>query len=594
MRKVLILFLGLFLISLSTSFAQPWADYVKEVKGDTLVINNYIDMGFQANSLNNAVLSDTVDVPAGRVYQLQLNGWYPQQSGFTTASGRPVIIAGADNTPLVNRTSTDNTPPIISGYVDDLGAASVGGITAGDDLTIKNTSIIIGAPDGTGGWAFFGMAVSNKKAVFQNNMMEHTWWIFVQSNGREGNSFWFKDNYFVNMNGLANKRNGGVYDNVDYNTDTMYVENNTHVMGQGSVWKFRNFPVKWIFINHNTFINCVGTLIETQGVQSNQIVTNNIFVNSNMQPFHSPFVGVEDRSENDIDGLPTGLIDVATLPADMEQVDRKFLVEANVAFWDPKVADLASDANTMAISGFTNWVNQSVTMNDRTQGFFDDDATYPYLTEGIWYNQLPSFTNSGDLLTDQVDVIKAFTLSTVDTTSTNVLTDWRMVNTHLPDDFIYSDFPIPVDLSYSDANLMTGGTDGLPVGDLNWFPSAKADFNVNMATYYGNLVAALNGGHAVLAVRELGGVVTQFKLTQNYPNPFNPTTMINFSIPKAGNVTLKVYDIQGKEVATLVSGYKTAQSYQVEFDGSNLASGVYFYTLHTDNFNQTKKMVLMK
>ena len=594
MRKVLILFLGVFLTTLTTSFAQGYMDYVQEVKGDTLVIKNYVDMGFQPNSLNNCVLADSENVPAGRVYQLQLNGWYPQQSGFTTPSDRAVIIAGADNTPLVNRTSTDNTPPIISGYVDDLGNASVGGVTFGNDLTVMNTSIIIGAPDGTGGWAFFGAATSNHRVVFQNNMMEHTWWIFVNSNGREGNTFYFKDNYFVNMNGLANRRNGGVYDNVDYSTDTMYVENNTHVTAQGSMYKFRNFPVKWIFINHNTFINCVGTLLETQGVQSNQIVANNIFVNSNCQPFHAPFVGVEDKSENDIDGLPTGLIDVATLPADMDQVDRKFLVEANVAYWDPKVADLASDANTMAISGFTNWVNQSVTMNDRTQGFFDDDATYPYLTEGIWYKQLPTFTDSKDLLTDQVDVIKAFALATVDTTSTDVLTDWRVVNTNMPDDFVYSDFPIPVDLSYSDANLMTGGTDGLPVGDLNWFPSAKADFNANMDAYHAALIDALNNHHTVLAVRELGGVVTQFKLTQNYPNPFNPTTMINFSVPKAGNVTLKVYDIQGKEVATLVSGYKTAQSYQVEFDGSSLASGVYFYTLHTDNFTQTKKMVLMK
>ncbi|HVO75339.1 MAG TPA: T9SS type A sorting domain-containing protein, partial [Ignavibacteriaceae bacterium] len=477
-----------------------------------------------------------------------------------------------------------------SGYVDDQGNAGQGGITFGNDLTVKNTSISIGAPDGTGNWAFFGAATSNKKAVFVNNLMEHTWWIFVNSNGRAGNSFWFKDNYFLNMSGKACRRNGGVYDNVDYSTDTMYVENNTHIMAQGSVWKFRNFPIKWIFINHNTFINCTGTLLETQGVQSNQIVTNNIFVNSNMQPFHSPFVGAEDRSENDRDELPTGLIDVATLPADMEQVDRKFLVEANVDFWDSKVADLAADCNNNATSGFSNWVNQSIKMNDRTKGFFDDNTTYPYLTEGIWYDKLPTFVNTADLLTDQLDAVKTFTLATVDTTSTDILAPWRVSST----EWHLADFPIPVNLAYTDADLMAGGTDGLPVGDLNWFPDKKADFNTNQATYYAALVAALNAGHTVLSVRELGGVVTQFSLSQNYPNPFNPTTTINFSIPKSGNVTLKVYDALGKEVATLVNGYETAQSYQVDFNASSLASGVYFYTLKTDNFSQTMKMVLMK
>ena len=83
-------------------------------------------------------------------------------------------------------------------------------------------------------------------------------------------------------------------------------------------------------------------------------------------------------------------------------------------------------------------------------------------------------------------------------------------------------------------------------------------------------------------------------LSQNYPNPFNPSTKINFDIVKPGFVSLKVFDILGKEVATLVSENLSAGSYETDFDGSNLSSGVYFYRIETNEFTQVKKMILNK
>lgn len=85
-----------------------------------------------------------------------------------------------------------------------------------------------------------------------------------------------------------------------------------------------------------------------------------------------------------------------------------------------------------------------------------------------------------------------------------------------------------------------------------------------------------------------------YKLQQNYPNPFNPTTTINYSIPKASFVTLKVYDILGNEVKTIVSEQQGANNYSYEVDFSNLSSGVYYYTLNADNFTATKKLSLIK
>lgn len=85
-----------------------------------------------------------------------------------------------------------------------------------------------------------------------------------------------------------------------------------------------------------------------------------------------------------------------------------------------------------------------------------------------------------------------------------------------------------------------------------------------------------------------------FRLFQNYPNPFNPTTTIRFSIPQTGNVKLVIYDILGRKVKTLIDEYKPTGTYEVSFDGSGLAGGVYFYKLRAGNFIQTKKMILMK
>jgi photosystem II stability/assembly factor-like uncharacterized protein len=98
------------------------------------------------------------------------------------------------------------------------------------------------------------------------------------------------------------------------------------------------------------------------------------------------------------------------------------------------------------------------------------------------------------------------------------------------------------------------------------------------------------------------GLPASFKLSQNYPNPFNPSTRISYELPVSGNLTLKVYDILGNEVATLANGFKEAGNHNIEFNASELSSGIYYYQLkaaeqRTENkqsFIQTKKMILIK
>ncbi len=102
------------------------------------------------------------------------------------------------------------------------------------------------------------------------------------------------------------------------------------------------------------------------------------------------------------------------------------------------------------------------------------------------------------------------------------------------------------------------------------------------------------GPAGINGLREIDPVANTFELSQNYPNPFNPTTLIRFSIPEAGNVSLKVYNVLGQEVMSLINEEMAVGSYEADFNAANFSSGVYFYTLQAGDFTSTKKMMLLK
>ncbi|MCL5011882.1 MAG: T9SS type A sorting domain-containing protein [Patescibacteria group bacterium] len=107
-------------------------------------------------------------------------------------------------------------------------------------------------------------------------------------------------------------------------------------------------------------------------------------------------------------------------------------------------------------------------------------------------------------------------------------------------------------------------------------------------------VGSLGNASVITDVRTNDAIPTEFSLAQNYPNPFNPTTNIKFDLPKESNVILKVYNILGEEVATLVNKVMPAGQQVVTFNASQLASGMYIYRMEADNFVQVKKMMLTK
>jgi len=583
MKKIFVL-LVLVVIFLSPSlFAQTWDDYILEVRGDTVVIKDYVDMGQEVNTLNQAIDLDP-SPQAGRVYELRVNGYYPLASNPTTPADRAVTIAGADYTPMVVNDSPD-LPPIVCGF-----GLNYGGISVANDLTIKNAVVMPAASDGTLGWAFFSAVNPNLTLTLDNVLMEHTRWTFVQSNDVAGTSIKISDSYFVNMNGNYGRRSGGVYDNVNHNTDTIWVENSTHIFGQGMLYKFRNFPINKVIFNHNTFINIGHSLFETLGYQSNMSVTQNIFINCQTKPYRPGL----DYPETDVDSLPTGIINVRDLPEDYEQLDRKILVDANLIYWDPRLVNIADTANSIPIDGYTNWVSQMITMNRRTQDMFDNDAGYPYLTEGTCYYCLPDFEETRNLLGDMVDTLKNYSIAIMHSGAGAVLPDWRLVSTGA-ENYVVPDWPIPINLSYSNAVLQTIGYGGFPLGDLNWFPDKKAEWLAQRTEEYASIQEILDNGTMIRGIQEISGSLPgEYRLQQNYPNPFNPTTTITYRLPVSTTVELKIFDIQGREIRTLVNEHQSAGAHSVIFNAHHLSSGVYFYRLQAGRYFDTKKLLLLK
>jgi hypothetical protein len=393
------------------------------------------------------------------------------------------------------------------------------------------------------------------------------------------------------MNGQPCRRSAGVFD-CFANLDTLLVENCTHIMAAGSMYRFRDYLFKRIIINHNTFVDCAGYVFMNPGYQSNVSLTNNLFVNSNVQSY--PAIHSIDTGEQDPDWLPMGLVNVYPDSADVaNKTPRRFLCQNNLAYWDPLLANMDSILNAKKVDGVTNWRSQKISMNSRTDSLFRDDAHYPYLVSDTWKNQMPTFTDSKDLFTTRLANLKAHALAIVDTQGISLLPDWRLVNT-TPDKYINADWPIPADLSYSDAGLQKAGLSGFPLGDLNWFPTRQPAWLAQRTAEYKSIDEALNAGRLVTAVHDQGSLPAEFQLQQNYPNPFNPSTTISFSLAKAGYVTLKVYNILGQEVGTLLDGYQAPRTYNLRFEGTGLASGVYFYRLSAPGVDLVKKMLLAK
>jgi len=176
----------------------------------------------------------------------------------------------------------------------------------------------------------------------------------------------------------------------------------------------------------------------------------------------------------------------------------------------------------------------------------------------------------------------------------------------------FQDAMVSVSVNDLAIQITVSGTTGKVAGELVDGAGTVVAFNNGTSTNPFTLTApgpgnyTVNAGHASplrwdsvsvnFTVTDVGdnSNPNEFNLFDNYPNPFNPSTIIRYSIPELSFTSIKIYDALGKEVSSLVNESKSAGIYEVEFNASNLSSGIYYYTLQAGSFTQTKKMILTK
>ena len=603
MKKVFLFLLPILFLSTCLVHAQVPASQ------DTIVVNGGIDnIGSLENAINGDTTAGAVRINPNRVYKLKKNTVYFVQS--------PILFGGVNDTSstlnIIGETG-GNLPIILENPKD--GGNAFRDIIAGN-FTIKNVYWPARALTNSSS-DLFVIQRKNRRLIMENVVTEFGGNnLFTFDNG--GAKIYLKGCYFRDMNWFQNSWNSCIVTN--NGADTVWVENCT-VTNTGLGFFLLN-TVKFMYFNHNTMVNATKYGI-TRDQYEEAYFTNNIFVNMNWEGECSGTYYTQD-----FDHLPKGVTDIDTISADLwqpeqgfvpDENDVKFITSNNIHYTDTALdqyyngdftpgydypvsnrnwAPWAGDTTVFRIwnippkflskktidlaAAYPNIVIDQATISDGIDPQMHTTGTrsQAVLEAMVRYSQ----NNYGELpdgVTFSPDDITLVAFGDYDpSTIPGIKTENGQGFTKI------SDFT--EDFSY-DANI-TSTIDGKKLGALTWWSGgldgwdSQAEFQ-KVKDYYSKLTSVEKADNTLPSA---------YSLSQNYPNPFNPTTVISFSVPKAGNVLLKVYNSLGQEVATLVNEYKDAANYKVNFDASRLSSGVYFYTLKVNNFTESKKMMLIK
>ena len=458
----------------------------------------------------------------------------------------------------------------------------------GGALTVKNVLF-----SGTNSNGEIGKVIAKNTAgskMIIDNCVITDWQDFAFRNQNKGDSLSITNCVFLNGTRPRYSQWGGFPVRLDVACDEVIFENNT-VVNSGRLLAnsgpFHNANVHQI---HNTYLN---QAVAGEEQRANEFITvNNIFYN-----FH--FLGYKTAAHSSPDNGYGSYFTTWNYFADSkDKLDSISLyLGQNLFNREQPILDWYDTVGADTIDASLLWEHPDV------DSFIIADDNY---TIGTNYAQLePGFTTPPGNTATIVDHINTY--------RTNPSGDW--VDWRLPSPVSFNadgapalSWPAAFDLSYSNSYLQTAGTDGLPLGDLNWFPDKKAEYVTNKDAILGAIRDSMVNAVGVYDPLTMDNtpMITQISSSifnqvvpnqlhlNNYPNPFNGFTTIEFGLEQRSNVTLSISNLVGQTVFELTQNGLNSGTHIYNFDASNLDSGVYIYKINATGTNGQKYVASQK
>ncbi len=521
----------------------------------------------------NAAVNDPANV--GKVFKLKRGGVYLLDAIVEPSPDAPFILVG-------EKTPADQPPAVLQRHIPPGSATWQRAIQAPTDVTLENIAIVGYTPVDEQYRFMVRMTKSQTHLTINNCFLQGLWGMAFHLVA-DSVSVDFTNNYMHGILQPTNWQNGWLYHLGGTSPGLIRIVNNTF-MFQGSVIGYNaGALVDSVIFDHNTVVFQNREWFYADPYL-NAVYTNNIFYNCAMRGFVGPRPqwGYEGDYSDDADGDSlVGLVNIDTLGTWIEGVDdneRTVIYSNNLRYTTQQVLDFQKETTA----------TYQPTMNEKTKGMF---ANFPKMTtENNMEETLdPDFVQLPP--ESALDPYFAMVKGKRDTTLRTA--EW-------PQDWAWDwdgdrkailSWPPPVNLKPQAASLVDAGSDGYPLGDLNWYGQNVVD------AWEQGLDNPLISG---VAAKDDAARPADFVLSQNYPNPFNPVTTIGFQISEPTTVSLTVVNMLGQKVRTLINNRRyNPGRYDVKWNGRDdngrqQVTGVYFYRLETGNSTAMRKMIMIK
>lgn len=550
------------------------------IAGPTALAQNEVMVESGFGTLNDAIEGDTLADGSRRdpdaVYVLERNGRYVVNGRVTHKGGYHLQVVAAEG---------EGAPPVVQQGVRDDGSSDNHSFEMLGDFTLKGLWLL--NHDDGGSKKSRGILVNTEgvTGVLDGIVYEVGTWLGVRINV-DNVDLTVRNSIIRNMINTGDPGNGKFVDPRGNDPARLYFENNTFYNLTSEIVRESGGFHENFFFNHNTVYNVAALSRNDARVHKSRVMngtfTNNLFIN--LAPLGDintdfDFFGGAVVDPPDVGALfPFDSLNAEDLG--FAETDRNIQITNNNIWWHPDLLAFYATKDTVdALSVMSPLAEMQVTeglITYENNLEVDPGLTAPpdvanavaYANQ--WYDNFCVANDAGEIP------------AVCDFSTNNG--EW--------DPFVSvagAPWPLPEDFSYDTTSpAYTGGTGGFPIGDLNWFPERKAAWE-----------AAGGGTGIIVSNEEFDEIPQAFKLRGNFPNPFNPTTNILLDLASPAEVTVKVFDLLGRDVLTIATQQMQAGAQQsINVDAASLASGVYIYQVQAqtgaDTFIQTGKMILLK